>query len=427
MRRPALYGFIGSGNLGNDASFEVALSWLRSLPGSIDPLCITLAPEQVRRRYGIDALALRLGEPGDGPRVNPAGTRSVARAVVRGARRLLDGPRSLWLVSRVDAVIVPGMGVLEEKLGVRPWGLPFWLFAMALSCRLLRRRFVLLCVGAEPIHNPLTRRLFVATIGLADHVSYRDEWSAWAMREAGARAPEAVAADLVFARAVPQRVTTAAATTTEPRPVVVGLMDYRGSRGAPAARADVEPDVGAAYLSAMTDVVLALLDAGDRVVLVGGDADDARAVDVVRERVTAVRPELDQRALTACEATSYDELSEQLAGAEAAVVTRFHNLVCALQHGLPVVSIGYAAKNARLLTEFGVEGFSQPIEDVDAAVVLDQLRRARGGDWPAATVAEQVARRRQLLDAVLDQASGLLTVRGGPPLGRPDGVQVATS
>ena len=120
VRRPALYGFIGSGNLGNDASFEVALSWLRSLPGSIDPLCITLAPEQVRRRYGIDALALRLGEPGDGPRVNPAGTRSVARAVVRGARRLLDGPRSLWLVSRVDAVIVPGMGVLEESSGCGP-------------------------------------------------------------------------------------------------------------------------------------------------------------------------------------------------------------------------------------------------------------------------------------------------------------------
>lgn len=424
MRRPALYGFIGSGNLGNDASFEVALSWLRSLPGSIDPLCITLAPEQVRRRYGIDALALRLGEPGDGAaRVNRVGVRSFARAVVQGARRLLDGPRSLWLVSRVDAVIVPGMGVLEEKLGVRPWGLPFWLFTMALSCRVLRRRFVLLCVGAEPIHNPLTRRLFVATIGLADHVSYRDEWSARAMHEAGARAPEAVAADLVFARAVPLRVTTT--TTTEPRPVVVGLMDYRGSRRDPVAGTGAGID--AAYLSAMTDVVLALLDAGDRVVLVGGDAADQCAVDAVREHVAVARPGLDPSVLTTCEATSYDELSEHFAGAEAAVVTRFHNLVCAVQHGVPVVSIGYAAKNARLLAEFGVEGFSQSIEDVDAAVVLDQLRRARGGDWPAATVAEQVARRRQVLDAVLDQASGLLTGRGGPPLGRPDGVQVATS
>ena len=60
----------------------------------------------------------------------------------------------------------------------------------------------------------------------------------------------------------------------------------------------------------------------------------------------------------------------------------------------------------------------QMIEDVDADVVLDQLRRARSGDWPATTVAEQLARRRRLLAEVLDQASGLLTGRDGYLVGR---------
>ena len=89
--------------------------------------------------------------------------------------RVIDVPRSYALAGSVDAIIVPGMGVLEETLGERPWGLPLGLFLMAAACRLRGRRFVLLDVGAECAANPVTRRLYVATVGLATHVSYRDQ------------------------------------------------------------------------------------------------------------------------------------------------------------------------------------------------------------------------------------------------------------
>ena len=242
---------------------------------------------------------------------------------------------------------------------------------------MLRRPFVLLCVGAEPVRNPLTRRLFVATVALAEHVSYRDDWSASAMRLLGGREADAVAADLVFAR--PPEATRTTAPRVDPGRVVVGLMDYHGVDGDPVAGGAAHR----AYLSRMAEVVLALVDAGDRVVLVGGDDVDTRATDRVLQLIAAARPDLDGASVRVSRASTFEELTEEMAGADAAVVTRFHNLICALRLGVPVVSIGYADKNARLLKDLALDGFSQPIESLDPGLVLAQLHRARSA-WPTA-------------------------------------------
>ena len=41
------------------------------------------------------------------------------------------------------------MGVLEDGLGHRPWNLALWQFLVASACRLRKRPFVLLDVGAN--------------------------------------------------------------------------------------------------------------------------------------------------------------------------------------------------------------------------------------------------------------------------------------
>ena len=195
MRRPkqriALYGYLGSGNLGNDASFETVLSWLRSVHLQVDVHCITIAPEQIVARYGVPSVRLAWRFANDG------GSKMVG-TVLKLLARVIDVPRTFRLVGTTDAVVVPGMGVLEERLGVRPWGLPYWLLLTALACKVRGRRFVLLAVGAERPANPLTHWLYRATVGLAAHVSYRDGASAAAMAAGGAGKPAIIAPDLAF-------------------------------------------------------------------------------------------------------------------------------------------------------------------------------------------------------------------------------------
>jgi polysaccharide pyruvyl transferase WcaK-like protein len=58
-----------------------------------------------------------------------------------------------------------------------------------------------------------------------------------------------------------------------------------------------------------------------------------------------------------------------MAGADIAVVTRFHNLVCALHVGTPCVSLGYAGKNAALQEEMGLGRFSQAVETFDLEIL----------------------------------------------------------
>lgn len=357
VRRIACYGFLGSGNLGNDASLETVLDWFRREHPEAELSCITLAPEVIRARYGIEARSLSWSRPGDGP------ARPLAR-LGRLAGRAVDLPRSLALAGSADAVIVPGMGVLEESLGVRPWGLPLWLYLLALACRLRRRPFVLLDVGAEPATNRLTRRLFVATAGLASHLSYRDEWSALSMRQAGGREPDLIAPDLAFAHPDP--------TPAAPRPglIVVGVMAYH----------DGDHDGGPAfdrYLAALTEALPHLLDQGDRLVLLGGDGEDIAVAEQLAVRLRTARPGLDPAAVTVRDVTDFAGLCREMAPAEAVIATRFHNLVCALRLARPTVSVGYAEKNTRLMREVGLAEYCQHLQDVDAATLLAQLSTAR--------------------------------------------------
>ena len=142
--------------------------------------CITIAPEAVTARYGVPASALA--------HTFATGRNRLADAAGKVLGRLVDVPRSLVLAGSYDAVVVPGMGVLEDTLGTRPWGMPYWLCLIALACRLRRRAFVLLDVGANRSDDPLTRSCTSGTVALATHVSYRDVESATAMAKADDRA-----------------------------------------------------------------------------------------------------------------------------------------------------------------------------------------------------------------------------------------------
>jgi polysaccharide pyruvyl transferase WcaK-like protein len=354
-----LYGVLGCGNLGNDASFETVLEWLRTTHPEAEVLCITPEPDEVRARYQIPAIQLAVGP---GPRW---ATGVPAAAKLLG--RLGAAPRSLALARSADAVIVPGMGVLEESLGVRPWTFPIWMFMMAAACRLWRRPFVLLAVGAEPVINPITRRLFTATVNLATHVSYRDTLSAEAMHAAGARPPDVIAADVAFAHP--------AAATADPEPgrVVIGVIAYRPVRD----ERGRGPGLRRQYAAALSEVIIELAAAGDRVVLVGGDRVDIEVARQILAGVEAACPDLPDGAVCVRDTATFTALTAELARAEVVVASRFHNLIGALRLGRPTISVGYAPKSGHLMQDLGLGAYDQHIEDLQASWLSARLRTAR--------------------------------------------------
>ncbi|MEV0932342.1 polysaccharide pyruvyl transferase family protein [Streptomyces phaeochromogenes] len=352
--RVGVFGLLGSGNLGNDGSLEAVLGYLRAEhPGAVvDALCG--GPEVVTARYGIPATRLHWyrGE---------YRTASRAGAIVgKGLGKLVDAVRTAAWVRRHDVVIVPGMGVLEATLPLRPWGFPYSLFLLCASGRLFGTRVALVGVGAAAIGNRPTRALVRWSARLAGYRSYRDALSRDAMRAMGVdTARDKVYPDLAFALPTPP----ASAPSDSPGPVCVGVMDFHGGND-DRARAE---EIHRRYLDGTTRFVRALVEDGRPVRLLTGDECD-------RPVVAAILDAVDSPLVTAAEAASLADLMKETAAADTVVATRYHNLVCALKVGTPTLALSYAAKSDALMDRMGLAAYCHPAREVDAGQLLEQFR-----------------------------------------------------
>ncbi|MFE3073063.1 polysaccharide pyruvyl transferase family protein [Streptomyces sp. NPDC059247] len=352
--RVGVFGLLGSGNLGNDGSLEAVLGYLRAEhPGAVvDALCG--GPEAVTARYGVPAT--RLHWYGGEYR-----TASRAGAVAgKGLGKLVDAVRTAAWVRRHDVVIVPGMGVLEATLPLRPWGFPYALFLLCATGRLFGTRVALAGVGADTIRDRPTRALVRWSARLAAYRSYRDTLSRDAMRAMGVdTSGDEVYPDLAFALPTP----SPGAPPGPPGPVCVGVMAFHGGND----DRDRAEEIHRRYLDGTTRFVRALAEDGRPVRLVTGDACDAPVVAAILEAV-------DSPLVTASEAASLGDLMKEMAAADTVVATRYHNLVCALKVGTPTLALSYAAKSDALMAEMGLGAYRHPAREVDADRLLEQFR-----------------------------------------------------
>ncbi|MFH9083716.1 polysaccharide pyruvyl transferase family protein [Streptomyces sp. NPDC017673] len=354
VTRVGLFGLLGSGNLGNDGSLEAVLGYLRAEhpEAVVDALCG--GPEAVTARFGIPATRLHWyrGE---------YRTASRAGAVAsKGLGKLVDVFRTAAWVRRHDVVIVPGMGVLEATLPLRPWGFPYALFLLCASGRLLGTRVALVSVGAAEIGSRPTRALVRWSARLAAYRSYRDDRSRDAMRAMGVdTARDEVYPDLAFALPTPGT----NAPSDPPGPVCVGVMDFHGGND-DRARAE---EIHRRYLDGTIRFVRALVEEGRAVRLLTGDDCDAPVVAAILDAV-------DSPLVTAAETASLADLMKETAAADTVVAIRYHNLICALRTGTPTLAVTYAAKSAALMERMGLGAYHHPARELDPDRLLAQFR-----------------------------------------------------
>ncbi|MGW4874635.1 polysaccharide pyruvyl transferase family protein [Streptomyces chartreusis] len=392
--RVGVFGLLGSGNLGNDGSLEAVLGYLRAEhpEASVDALCG--GPEVVTARYGIPATRLHWyrGE---------YRTASRAGAIAgKGLGKLVDVVRTAAWVRRHDVVIVPGMGVLEATLPLRPWGFPYSLFLLCASGRLFGTKVALVGVGAGPIGNRLTRGLVRRSARLAAYRSYRDAQSRDALREMGVdTARDEVHPDLAFALPAPR----AGTPSSPPGPVCVGVMDFHGGDD-DRARAE---EIHRRYLDGTTRFVRALVEDGRPVRLLTGDECDRSVVAAILEAV-------DSPLVTAAEATSLADLMKETAAADTVVATRYHNLVCALKAGTPTLALSYAAKSDALMDRMGLAAYCHPAREVDADRLLEQFRalEERSAELRRTLAERNLVAARQLQDQFTALTAALFPAAG---------------
>jgi len=404
--RVGLFGLLGSGNIGNDASLESVLRYLAAeRPDAIvDAMC--MGPERLRDHYGIEAIPLQWSRKYEG---RASGRMLIA---LKAAGKAADAVRTASWVRRHDVVIVPGMGVLEASLPLRASGVPYAMFLLGASGRLFRTRVALISVGATAINQRLTRWLFTAAARLAWYRSYRDIPSREAMRRNGLdSAHDPVYPDLVFGLPAPPR------EPGDPLTVGVGVMEFYGSND----ERDRASEIHASYAGNIKRFIRWLVDDGRRVRLFIGDKSDLSMVQEIMADLREHRPGLEPSRVVAEQADSFDELTRAMAPVGAVVATRYHNVICALRLGKPTISVGYAAKNQTLMADMGLAEFCQSASSLTAEALIEQFTELENRSAQLRqAIADRCAVYEQLLGEQFAALSAVLVPASKPAAAEPE-------
>jgi polysaccharide pyruvyl transferase WcaK-like protein len=403
----ALYGLFGSGNIGNDGSLEAILDFLRAALPDAELVCICANPREVQHRFQVPTFPIS-GKPATDP---------VLRILEKllPARKVLRWLQAFKALRGVDAFIVPGTGALDN-FGDRFWGAPASLLAWCLAARLRSARLAFVSVGAGPIDHPISRQFMKAAARMAHYRSYRDSVSREFMAGIGFDVRnDAVYPDIAFRLPAPAECGKAW-TTASPPPlwrrnrvgeipehrglkvppslapahngegnppgacveegagsltVGLGVMTYLGWRGDTGRGAEIY----AGYLRKITRFTLWLLDRGHSIRLLVGEDTDQKAVDDLLAATASGRSGFPRERIVAEPAHSLHDLMHQIAGTQAVVATRYHNIVCALKLCRPAVSVGYSKKNDALMADMGLADFCQHVERFDVDLLIAQFDR----------------------------------------------------
>jgi len=386
--RIGLFGQFGIGNLGNEGSLEALLRFVRAQAPDADLVCICSDPSFVEGAHGVAAVPIRA------PKSAGALMRLADRVLLGMPSRFSNLAHAVTHASRLDVLFVPGTGVFDD-FGATSFGQPYDMWRWCRAARIGGARLAFVSVGAGPISRWLSRVLMKSAAATAGYRSYRDIPSKAFANSIHMGVPQdPVFPDLVFSLPVPERPRHDDKALT----VALGVMAYYGWSGD-------GPAIYERYIAALSAYAVWLLNSGRRIKLVIGKDKDADAVADLLKRLEAAVPQLLSQVDPFEPAANLHDVMAQMAACDIAVATRFHNVVCALNVGTPVISLGYAEKNQALLEQMGLGAYGQDVEGFDLEllkahteqVIADRDRLAAAIRLKAADYAVQLAQQERIL------------------------------
>lgn len=362
-----LYGHFGSGNIGNDSSFEAAFFHARKLRPDADLICVCNGPQEISRRFGIETLHMS-GAHADEPSAGGLGSK-LRRVLMRLTDEILFWLRRPSWYRPGDIFIVVGTGAVDDMAVRRFWHSPYELYKWCQTARMGGAKVVFLSVGVGPIVNRVSRFLMLRALKMADYRSYREKAAFDYLHGVGYDTTgDLLYPDLVFSLPTDSIPAPQKAPSTE-KVVGLGLINYYGWRHDPATGDSVYQE----YFSKIKQFTVWLLQQGHQIRIISGDTTDMRPVQELAEFIQKNGETSWQGKLSVGKITNVGELLEQIAQTDVVVASRFHNVLCALMLERPVISLGYHEKNDNLMAEMGLESYCQHIEHFTVEKLVEQL------------------------------------------------------
>jgi polysaccharide pyruvyl transferase WcaK-like protein len=202
----------------------------------------------------------------------------------------------------------------------------------------------------------------LGALRLANYRSYRDLVSEAYLRNLGFDTScDKIFPDLVFSHPRVAEKNYRPPRST-PKVIGIGVMGYYGWKN--------KPDQGEAiyqnYLNKLKIFIRWLLENDYNIHLLMGETPvDLRPVDELYNFAKNELPSEWQDRIVGNQINNINDLFQEISLTDLVVGTRFHNVVCSLMLGRPIISIGYSSKNNALMTEMGLQDYCHHIENFD--------------------------------------------------------------
>lgn len=349
--RIGIFGGYGTGNFGNDASFEALYNFLRTEHPEADISAICSKPEVVAQRFGVKAVGIAA------PR--PEGIwRKLDTLLLRQPSTWRNWARCLKALRDYDVILSGGTGVFDDFRDT-PIGWPSVLLRWCLAARMSGVKWTFVSVGAGPIVSPISRAMMKRAGALAQQRLYRDDDSYKFMQGIGVDGPrDGAVPDLAFLLPAPPQ---SERPDSDPLVIGVGMMTYHGwSSGG---------GMFEAYIELHVRLIEWLIAQGYGVrMIIGQTPTDLVAAREVEKRLgrAMLTPRDEQM-------SSIHDAMAAIAETEMVIASRYHVQIAALKMGRPLISLSYGPKNDALMADVGLSAFAQDVNAVDFERLKQQI------------------------------------------------------
>lgn len=427
IRRLALVSPWAGGNLGNSTILSAVIFSLSERIPDVEFVGITLNPEQTRRRFGIESFPLsaacglnhgrlKTSDSEVAQRQNLSSLRtiqwlkrvplfgSLLRTMRAWTREIVHIAAAARIVRRLDGIIIPGGGALDEFWGgtwAHPWNLLKW----SVLGRVYRVPFFFKSVGKCCLERPLSRFFVRIALRLASYRSYRDPDSKEAVQVLINAPNDPVFPDLAFSYPTP--VTGASASIDKPdKWLVIGIspIAYCDPRVWPVK----DEGLYRAYLYQLAEILKWMLKQGHQLLFFATDSPDLETIEDVLRVADISENSSAIRMLPGPVEQSINHHLEAIGRADLVVASRLHGVILSHLVAVPVLAISYDQKVDVQMAIARQKDYCLDINSLELGSFVNRFEALKAArEREAASLRSDAALFRQQLDSQYDRIFGI--------------------
>jgi polysaccharide pyruvyl transferase WcaK-like protein len=424
IRRLALVSPWSGGNLGNSAILSAVILNITKRISAVEFVGITLSCEEARRRFGIEGFPLAAATRYDYSQWNTVGSegcerrasvigrikqwlkriplvRSSLKAVRTWSHEMAHIAAASRIIRKLDGVIVPGGGALDEFWG-GSWGHPWNLLKWSVLSHIYRVPFVVASVGKSPLERAASRWFVRIALKLAIYRSYRDPDSKEGVQALIDASDDPVLPDLAFSYPAPVSYKSRVADWGNRRLIVgVSPIAYCDPRVWPLK----DERRYALYVNQLVQLVKWLLGEGHMLLLFATDSPDLETIKDVLAGIGENPKEASAiRTLTSPIEQSIDNHLAEIGRADLVIASRLHGVILSHLVATPVLALSYDPKVDAQMSIAEQKDYCLDIDTLELNSFIERFEALRAARLrEAARLRSAALIFRQQLDAQYDK------------------------